>query len=274
MINLAEKLNLNENLIQNLNNLNEKDLKRIILCTGKCAEGSFSCLKKENDLIRLAVILQCAVKVKEKYLSAGISEKIYYDTMSDIKIWCERNQNRGLENYDWLKNHVSFELFRLGRLQFQLFPCNNKTLLYSKLPFSYGEKLVFVHIPEGEKLLKERCIESFKKANSFFKQFFPDYEYRYYFCESWLLFDGNKNFMQKDSNILSFASLFSHCYSLKIDEQAIERIFGKRRLIKKSYPENTYLQKSAKEYMLEGNKLGIGVGVIDRTSAWLQCFSR
>ena len=35
--------------------------------------------------------------------NAGISEKIYYDTMSDIKIWCKRNGNKGLKNYRWLK---------------------------------------------------------------------------------------------------------------------------------------------------------------------------
>lgn len=264
MISLAKKLSLNESLIHKLNSLSEKQLKRITLYAAKCSEGDFSCLKKENDLIRLAVILHCAGSVKEKYISAGISEEVYFDTMSDIKIWCESNHNEGLRNYGWLKNHVSFELFRLGRLQFQIYPCNNKTLLYNKLPFSFGEKLIFVHIPEGEKLKKEDCIESLRKANSFFKEYFPDYEYRYYFCESWLLFEGNGEFMKKDSNILAFASLFSHCYSLQIPGQAIERIFGKRRLIKKSYPEKTTLQKSAKAYMLGGNRLGVGIGYIDK----------
>lgn len=264
MINLAKKLNLNEILIKKLKGLSEKELKKINLCAEKCIGGDFSGLKKENHLFRLAVILCCAKAVKEKYLSVGIGEEIYFDTMSDIKIWCESNLNEGLKNYGWLKNHVCFELFRLGRLQFQLYPCNNKTLLYNNLPFSYGEKLVFVHIPEGERLEKELCIESFKKANSFFKEYFPDYEYRYYFCESWLLFEGNGEFMKKDSNILAFASLFSHCYSLKLDGQAIERIFGKRRIIKKNYPESTSLQKQAKDYMLDGNRLGIGVGYIDK----------
>ena len=58
-------------------------------------------------------------KLKEKYDYYGISEDIYYDTLSDIKIWCDKNNNKGLLNYRWIKNHVSFQLFRLGRLQFQ-----------------------------------------------------------------------------------------------------------------------------------------------------------
>lgn len=264
MIELAKKLRLDESLIEKLSALEQKELKKINTLTEKCCGGKFSLLKKENELVCLAVILRCAVKVREKYILSGISEEIYFDTMSDIKIWCENCGNKGLSNYGWLKNHVSFELFRLGRLQFQIYECKNKTLLYNKLPFSYGEHLIYVHIPQGEKLLKEKCEESFKAANEFFSKYFPDYEYKFYFSESWLLYDGNKDFMKKDSNILAFSSLFTHCYSVKIDEQAIDRIFGKRRIFKKNYPEKNSLQKSAKEYMLKGGKLGIGISVIDK----------
>jgi hypothetical protein len=70
--------------------------------------------------------------------------------------------------------------------------------------------------------------------------------------------------MEVSSNILQFQSLFELVYSDDDDNQAIERIFGKRRLIKSNYPENTSLQKRAKKYMLDGNKLGIGIGIIDK----------
>ena len=261
MIELAKKLTLNNSLIEKLRLLSGKELKRIDTCFEKCSRGDFSCLKKESDIIRLAVILKCAVKVKEKYQKAGVSDKIYYDTMSDIKIWCENNGNKGIKEYGWLKNHVSFELFRLGRLQFQLYECKNRTLFYNKLPFSYGEKLVYVHIPQGEKLLKENCLASFTQAKDFFNKYFPDYKYKYYFCESWLLYEGNRDFMDESSNIISFMSLFDIRYSIKYPQQALERIFGKKYFFKSSYPENTKLQKSAKAYMLRGGRLGVGVGV-------------
>ena len=67
--------------------------------------------------------------------------------------------------------------------------------------------------------------------------------------------------MYADSNIVKFMSLFDICYSVKIDVQAIERIYGKRKLFKKNYSENTDLQRRAKAYMLSGNKLGIGIAV-------------
>lgn len=261
MIEFAKKLNLPQNLINELGKLSADE---IASESEKCLEKGFTALKKKNDIERLAVILSCAVKVKEKYALMGISDEIYYSTMSDIKIWCENNGGKGLKNYGWLSNHVKGELFRLGRLQFQLYPCKNKTLLYNKLPFSYGENLIYVHIPQGEKLTEEECRKSFRMAEEFFGKHFPSYNYRYYFCESWLLYEGNKEFMKPDSNIVRFMNLFNHAYSVKIDEQAISRIFGKRKLFKSKYPETTSLQKSAKAYMQKGGKLGVGIAYIEK----------
>jgi hypothetical protein len=133
--------------------------------------------------------------------------------------------------------------------------------MYNKLPFRYGDNLIYVHIPEGEKLSEDKCLESFVMAKTFFSEFFPEHKYEYYFCESWLLFDGNRDFMKEDSNIVKFMNLFEHCYSMKIDVQAIERIYGKRKLLKRNYSENTDLQRRAKAYMLSGNKLGVGIAV-------------
>lgn len=264
MLELARKINLSENLISKLELFLEEKAKEVERLAVRCETDSFSCLKGKGKMMNLAVILFLAVRVKEKYSEKGISDEIYYDTMGDIKIWCEKNGDEGLEKYGWLKNHVSFELFRIGRLQFQFYRCNNKTLKYKKLPFSYGEKLIYVHIPEGEKLEKERCIDSLRMADVFFADFFPEYSYSHYFCESWLLFERNRDFMSPCSNILSFMSLFDIRYSMNIDAQTIERVFGKRRIIVNRYPEKTELQRRLKSYIKSGHRPGIGVGVISR----------
>ena len=261
MTDLAEKIGLQPSVIRELKALSESKRELINKLSDKCISKGFHILKGKSPMIALAVILKLAADVKARYDRAGIDEKIYYDTMSDIKIWCEKTDNKGIKEYMWLRNHVKFELFRLGRLQFQLYECKNKTLLYKKLPFSRGDKLINVHIPEGERLDETKCLESFAAAERFFSEFFPGHKYKYYLCESWLLFEGNRDFMKDDSNIVKFMNMFEHCYSVKIDAQAIERIYGKRKLFKKNYPENTDLQRRAKDYMLKGNKLGIGVGV-------------
>lgn len=264
MIDLIEKLNFESELKNKLISLARKDKAKIDLLAQKCRNGDFSCLNRKNDLMKLAVTLKTAEYTKLKYQSLGIPEKIFFDTMGDIEIWCENNGNRGLKNIDWIKNHLNCELFRLGRLQFQFFKCNSRLIDYSLFPFDYGEDVIFIHIPQGEKLIYSDCLASVRQAVEFFDEYFPDYNFRYFFCESWLLYGENYQFMDASSNIMQFSSMFDIPVSKPIQFQAIERIFGKRKVNKKNYPENTTLQKNAKEFILGGNKLGIGIGYIDK----------
>lgn len=184
-----------------------------------------------------------------------------------IKIWCEKNGNKGLKNFGWLKNHVSFSLFKLGRLQYQLaYNHYELTMKRSGLDINEGEGVVFVHIPSGSRLNIDDCIGSLKLSKLFIEKTFPDYDYRYYFCESWLLYEGNKEFMKSDSNIMLFSELFEHKYSYHTNKQAIEYIFGKRKAFKSLYEQNTSLQVSAKRHLLAGKHFGVGIGVIDKSN--------
>lgn len=262
---LINKLSFDSKLHDQLVSLFTNNKDKIDELFKRCDAFGFASLIKVNDLYKLAVMLEYAeINAKPYYIDKGIDLSIYYDTMQDIVIWCENNNNKGLKNVNWISNHVKCELFKIGRLQYQLYKCKNKTLDYSYMPFDYGDDLIYVHIPQGEKLEFADCVESLKKANEFFAKYIPAYNYDFYFCESWLLYEENYAFMKPSCNILQFQSLFDIVYSEAHDEQAIERIFGKRQLIKLKYPENTSLQKSAKKYMLDGNKLGIGVGIISK----------
>lgn len=264
MLDIINSIQLDEALKQKVIDLTQKDEVKILSLAKKCNDGNFSCLAFKSDLIRLAVILKCAENTYEKYKQLGIDDSIFFDTVDDIRIWCENNDNKGLKNYNWIKNHISFELFKIGRLQYQFCTCKSKILKYNLLPFDYGEKVIYVHIPQGEKLVYSDCVESLKAAREFFSKYFPDYSYRFFFCESWLLYGENWQFMEPSSNILQFSSLFDVVYSNDIDNQAIERIFGKRQRKIEKYQENTTLQRNAKAYMKNGGKLGIGIGVIER----------
>lgn len=266
MLDLIHSIQLDTNLKQKVIDLAQKDKVKILSLAKKCSSGNFTCLKYQSDLMRLAVILKCAETTYNKYQQLGIDDTVFFDTLDDVRIWCENNDNKGLKNYKWIKNHIHFELFKIGRLQYQLFTCNNKLLKYDLLPFDYGEKVIYIHIPQGEKLVYCDCVNSLKSAVSFFNRYFPDYEYKYFFCESWLLYSENWQFMEQSSNILQFSSLFDICYSTDNDFQAIERIFKKRQFNKKNYKEDTALQRSAKAHLLKGGKLGIGIGVIEKES--------
>lgn len=217
-------------------------------------------------MIILAVTVLKARNTLSQYRKKGINEEIFYDTMSDILIWCQNCKKKhgvyGIEELNWLKNHLNCEIFRLGRLQFQptrlIFPPYISRESRKKTGLRNHVKALFIHIPQGEKLIKEDCEKSITAAREFFKNYRPDS----FICESWLLFDGNKEFMKENSNIILFASLFDLCGSEPNPEQTIERIFGRKEKNPELYPENSSLQKSCKKHILSGGKIGIGFGII------------
>lgn len=260
----VDKLNLNAELREKLTVFFENNKHRIEALTSACRSKGFMTLSKESDLMRLAVCVNYLKYTYEDYKKLGINDKVFTDTISDISIWCENNGNKGLKNYNWLKNHLNCELFRIGRLQYQLFSVKGLKFDCGKLPLKKNEQVVYIHIPQGEKLDYNKCVDSLKNAVTFFNEFFPEFKFRYFFCESWLLFEDNMHFMKENSNILKFQTLFSIVGNRKDSSQAIERIFKKRRIFAKNYPENTSLQGSAKNYIINGGKLGIGVGIIEK----------
>lgn len=260
---LANKINLNSELKNKVLSLVKKDRAKLISLCKKADNDNFKSVFAKNDMVKLAVALLYSVEFTyPKYQKAVISDEIYFETMKDIAVWCENNNNKGLKNLPWIKNHLNFELFKIGRLQFQIYKCDNRTLNYDLLPFNFGENLIYVHIPQGEKLVYAECVNSLKNAKSFFGEYFPNYDFDYFFCESWLLYGENWQFMNSSSNILQFSSLFDLVYSVEDDRQAIERIFGKRKIIKSKYEEKTTLQRNAKRFMQNGGKLGVGIGIL------------
>lgn len=241
--------------------------------------GKISALKNLSDLKRLAAALKAAEFTYEKYAEKGIPDEIFSDTISDIGIWCRENDFRGLRNYPWIKNHVSFELFKLGRLQFQLYRCKNPTMRYDKLPFKYGDSVINVHIPACGKLDFNACKQSFIDAVMFFDKYFPDFQWEYFLCESWLVYGKNSDFMNENSNILKFDSLFDIHYSIHYENQTYDRLFGLKKVpllryrIKK-LPEKTSLQKRAKTYRLSGKRFGIGIATIKKQTILSSAFQK
>lgn len=222
-------------------------------------------------LYLLAAVLLKAQDTLSLYRQRNIDEAIFYDTMKDILVWTQNLEKDkgclGVENIHWLQNHLNCTLFKLGRLQFQhitfSFPAYADKEKKERVNHKIGEKALFVHIPQGEKLIKEECIKSLDKA----EQFFTDYPFKVFICASWLLYEGNKDFMKQDSNIMRFAELFNIIGSTDKTSQAEERIFGKEEKDPSLYPENTSLQRQCKAYLLSGKKTGTGFGIIERKAS-------
>ena len=184
---------------------------------------------------RLAVTLCAAEIARVRYAERGISDSIFYDTMSDIGVWtadCRRTGSlvNGLDNTAWLAHHVRLELFKLGRLQFQ--PIKRPVILNMGLACIWKMRklpdvCLNVHIPRGGRLDEGACKASFYAAPLFFEKYFGK-KYTVCTCLSWLLYPDNKLFMKENSNILKFASMFEITGKRKFNPDAMQYIFGSK----------------------------------------------
>ena len=144
---LLDYISLSERFVDQLKNLDEKSQRQVLRLSKRYNKGKIFALERKDPIIKLAVALKSADRTLLKYREAGISEEIFKATFDDIRIWCENLENRGWKNIGWIQqNHNQFELFKIGRLQFQLYKCKSLHFDYSKLPFSRGSNVVNIHI--------------------------------------------------------------------------------------------------------------------------------
>lgn len=213
----------------------------------------------------LEFYLKLAMDAYEEYQERGYTDQVFDETFYDITIWCRECYRKhgvyGLDELWWLGQSVKLKLFRLGRLQFEPILVE-KDMKGREQTIQAGTKALNVHIPEGEPLKMEACRESFGRAEEFFGQ-----EYQVYVCDSWLLSPHLEEVLPNTSNIIRFQKLFEVTDVGYQYPQAEQRIFGEILEDKRQYPENTTLQKRAKEYVLSGKDLGIGVGFFTASAA-------
>jgi hypothetical protein len=217
-------------------------------------------LKEDYRQLILYLFIRFAVDAHEAYREREIDDAIYYDTFSDIQIWClvckQEHGEYGLEQFNWLKEHVQLRLFRLGRLQFQPYALDREVLVNGHIVIEQNRIVLNVHIPAGEPLRPGNVEESFGRAASFFRGIAP-----VYICQSWLLYPQLSEILPPDSNILHFQKQFE-IYDVDVaSRQAEERIFGRISDDPNNYAEESSLQRSAKAYLLEGHQLGSGYGI-------------
>ena len=200
-----------------------------------------------------------ACETFEKYQKAGIGEKVFFDTFSDFTIWCRvcfrRYGEYGLQEYEWLWRHVEMTIFRLGRLQFEKTPSPWAVQTKDKKR-EIGEPIISIHIPEGEPLDGKLFRESITLGQKFWGKDLP------FVCHSWLLFPDLKNLLDENSNIIRFQEMFD-IQSVDFEfREGEERIFGKVLENPQMYPEKTSLQREARKWLIQGNRLGSGLGVL------------
>ncbi len=67
-----------------------------------------------------------------------------------------------------------------------------------------GDTLLKVHIPYGGKLSKQACNADYARAKATFQKCYPEYDFKGFICNTWLLCPALTTFLKKDSNITLF----------------------------------------------------------------------
>ena len=227
-------------------------------------------LEQENKMTGMLYALYKCEDFFNQGIQKGIPEEILVATLQEIRRHSQ-NYNRatkgekiGLRQIKWAEVILSGRLYCLGRLEFEM-KTIQKTWENGGIT-TPGAKVLSVHIPRtGGPLLDEEAEESFKMSKVFFKKYFHDFDYKCYFCHSWLLDPTLRKLLKPDSNIVKFLDRFDVTETNE-SESGLRIIFGGdttyENVLEKT--PQTGLQKSAYEYIKNGGKLLEGFGFIEK----------
>lgn len=221
----------------------------------------FDKVRSEKDCPQkyLYLFTRFSIDCYKDYQLRNISDIIYFDTFKDISVWEKEHRRKtgeiGLSEDGWLWLHPKLQLFRLGRLQFQPVAMPKTVELPEKTVFK-DQIVLNVHIPKDGAMPIEEVHASYKQAKAFFRGITD-----ICICASWLLSPALQKLLPKSSNIIKFQNEYTIYQTENGVRQAEERIFGQVSNDFDSYPEETSLQKAAKEYLKKGGEIVSSEGI-------------
>ena len=206
-----------------------------------------------NNIKMLTCMLYALSYTYDKYQELGISDDIFASTMKCFTRFIQERWNGYHEwifDRDWWSyRQIAMTIFRLGELEYEM---KNKD----------NEQYISIHIPSDANLSIEKVGESLTYAKQFFNQYFSDYSNVEYRCHSWLLSPALKNLLPPHSNILKFQSLFTLIKEDYSSSGYIEWVYKRKYQDYQELPENTTLQRNLKQYLISGNVVSIGLGIL------------
>ncbi len=167
----------------------------------------WSCSDGQRNL--LSMMYMCE-GLSKQYADRGIPENILLDTLSDIvrwlEVWSDIKSDLYLGELGWLKEHMLFHVFQLGRLHFRMSAAKHDI---PQANVCQGDPVLEIHIPDTGPLTPEECDASIAMAKAFFPKYFPEFSWKIFTCHSWLLDDTLQQLLPAHSNILKFQKRFT-----------------------------------------------------------------
>lgn len=205
----------------------------------------------KDGLIILTCMLTAGLTTYENYARKGICEDIFFDTFGCFSRFVREHKvsygRFGFDREFWTPRQLSMLLFRIGILEYELYTDD-------------GSELISIHIPSDSDLSEVNCRRSYLRSKEFLAQYFPEFHYEKYVCESWLLSPYLKEILPEYSRIIRFQNAFViESVDLK-SRDYMEWVFKNRNLSIDEVPQETSLQRKMKEYLKKGGLIGNGAG--------------
>ena len=233
---------------------------------GSPAIESYDVEDKDGRRNFLSFLYMCE-RLSERYKEKGVGDEILLDTLGDIgrwlDVWSGLEGGLYLGELHWLRLHMGMGLFKLGRLQFAF---GKSHCDIPEKNIKKGDNVIEVHIPRTGPLEREECERSFEIAKEFFAKYYPEYEYKYFTCHSWLMDESLKALLPPESNIIKFQDMFE-VFCAEESYAALRFIFkwNAKKAEIGSFDAKTSLEKNIKAWVLDGKKLYQALGVIEKS---------
>ena len=162
----------------------------------------------------------------EEYVKRGIDEALFDEMVNTVrcrlKSAYQKTGTFAIGDLTWQKLLIKGRMFKIGILQFDLKPSPADV---PSLGVKKGDNIVGIHVPGGQPLVYEKCVESIKNAKAFIARHFPEFEYGYMTINTWLLNPHMADLLGPNSNILKFQTLFE-TVSIHESDNIIRFVFG------------------------------------------------
>jgi hypothetical protein len=123
--------------------------------------------------------------------------------------------------------------------------------------FAPGDTLIKVHIPVRGKLTKEACHASYEKARKIYSACYPEYDFKGFVCNTWLLSPAMRAFLPEESNIVQFQNDYRIFPAVNNAQDVLHYVYGidvasADLVYANSLPEDNSMRRGVKELLLKG----------------------
>ena len=119
-----------------------------------------------------------------------------------------------------------------------------------------GDPVIGLHIPADGRLTPEEVDAALTEIKAFAAAYFPEYRYRAFTCNSWLMDPQLETLLGPDTNIVRFSRRFTRLTRKSDGNAVFYFIFLKSGAVPpETLPENTRLQRALKAHYLAGRRI-------------------